>query len=97
MDKVAKPRISGKEATYVAMSAAKYPPVHISEADKADLNTDPTGATAQIPVPIDGTGDGPERRKAPPRVRKPSPMHNQYLAPTPDPGRLSRPTSRGLR
>jgi hypothetical protein len=30
-----KSRISGKEATYLAMEAAKYPPVRISAADNS--------------------------------------------------------------
>jgi hypothetical protein len=38
----------------------------------------------KLPAPVsDQPGDG-ERRQAPPRVRKPSPIHDQYLAPTPD-------------
>jgi hypothetical protein len=35
-------------------------------------------------VPVKDTPDNSERRKAPPRVRKPSAIHDQYLAPTTD-------------
>jgi hypothetical protein len=77
-----KSRISGKEAAYVA--AAKYPPVHISEVDSSANGSDGAAAMEKLPAPVsDQPGDG-KRRQAPPRVRKPSPIHDQYLAPTPD-------------
>jgi len=76
MDKVTKPRISGKQATYVALAAVKYPPVRVGAAEDS--------STSNLPAPADGMGDGGNQRKAPPRVRKPSPTNNQYLAPTAD-------------
>jgi hypothetical protein len=79
-----KSRISGKDAAYVALDAAKYPPVHISEVDSSANGSDGAAAMEKLPAPVsDQPGDG-ERRQAPPRVRKPSPIHDQYLAPTPD-------------
>jgi hypothetical protein len=79
-----KSRISGKEATYVAMDAAKYPPVNISESDNSADGSDEAEVTGGLPAPVNDTLDGGERRKAPPRVRKPSAIHDQYLAPTAD-------------
>ena len=84
MAKDEKSRISGKEATYLAMEAAKYPPVHISELDNSADGLDGAKVTENLPVPVKDTPDNSERRKAPPRVRKPSAIHDQYLAPTPD-------------
>jgi hypothetical protein len=70
------PRIRGKEATYVAMEAAKRGPIRL------DAPNDVTQTTGPMPsVGRDGEG-GP--RKGPPRVRKPSPHHDRCLAPTPD-------------
>ena len=83
-DKVEKPRISGKEATHVAMEAQEYGPVRICAADDSTPNTNEPPDKAQVPAPMNGTPDGGHARKAPPRVRKPSPLHDQYLAPTPD-------------
>ena len=83
-DKTEKPRISGKEATHVAMEAQEYGPVRICAADDSmSQSKDPADKT-QVPAPINGAPDGGHARKAPPRVRKPSPLHDQYLAPTPD-------------
>jgi hypothetical protein len=79
-----KSRISGKEATYLAMEAAKYPPVRISAADNSAQGSNVAEVTENLPAPIKDAQDNCERRKAPPRVRKPSPIHDQYLAPTPD-------------
>jgi hypothetical protein len=50
--------------------------------------------TDNLPAPIKDTPTASERRKAPPRVRKPSPIHDQYLAPTRT-GPGSRPASTG--
>jgi hypothetical protein len=80
----AKPRISGKEATYVAMEAQKYPPVHIDQSDSADPSTETAEAPTQVPATVDGPAEGSRRRKAPPRVCKPSRQHDRFLAPTPD-------------
>jgi hypothetical protein len=52
-----KSRISGKEATYVALAAAKYPPVKIGAPDNSEQSSDPTQTTPNLPAPIDGSGD----------------------------------------
>jgi hypothetical protein len=83
-EKAEKPRISGKEATQVAMEAQEYGPVRICAADDATSNSNGPVDKAQVPAQTNGTPDGDHVRKAPPRVRKPSPLHDQYLAPTPD-------------
>jgi hypothetical protein len=69
-----KSRISGKTATYVALEALKRRPIRLLAPDGAQ---EPPGAL----VP---SGGPDKERKAPPRVRKPSPLHDQCLAPTPD-------------
>jgi hypothetical protein len=73
-----KPHISGKEATYVAMEAAKRSPIHVKAADDTNL-------AATIPPTVSiGRGGVPDKRKAPPRIRKPSLLNDQCLAPTSD-------------
>jgi hypothetical protein len=84
MDKVTKSRISGKEATYVALAAAKYPPVRVGASEDSSQSPEATQTTPNLPAPVEGSTAADGQRKAPPRVRKPSPMHNQYLAPTAD-------------
>ena len=80
-----KPRISGKDATNVAMEAEKYGPVQIGPSDSSAPSSDTDQVVAQVPARTDGTGDGSKPHKAPPpRVRKPSPIHDHFLAPTPD-------------
>ena len=72
-----------RSATNVAMEAEKYGPVHIGASDSSAPDSDQE--VVQVPAPADGTRDGSNPRKAPPpRVRKPSPIHDQFLAPTPD-------------
>ena len=83
-DKTEKPRISGKEATHAAMEAEKYGPIRIHAADDPRPNSNEPADMAQVPAQVKGTPDGGHARKAPPRVRKPSPQHDQLLAPTPD-------------
>ena len=83
-DKAEKPRISGKEATHAAMEAEKYGPIRIRAADDSRPNSNEPADMAQVPAQVKGTPDGGHARKAPPRVRKPSPQHDQFLAPTPD-------------
>ena len=83
-EKTEKPRISGKEATQVAMEAQKYAPVRIGASDDSTANSDEPADKAQVPAEVNGAPDGGHARKAPPRVRKPSPLHDQYLAPTSD-------------
>jgi hypothetical protein len=77
-----KSRISGKEATYVALAAAKYPPTRISASDNSSQNSEAIQVTPNLPTPVAENAN--DHRKAPPRVRKPSPINNQCLAPTPD-------------
>jgi hypothetical protein len=79
-DKTEKPRISGKEATHAAMEAEKYGPIRIRAADDSRPKSNEPADMAQVK----GALDGGHARKAPPRVRKPSPQHDQFLAPTPD-------------
>jgi hypothetical protein len=79
-----KSRISGKEATYVAMAANKYPPVKIGAPDNSEQSSEATQTTPNLPAPVDGAGAADGQRRAPPRVHKPSPNNNQCLAPTAD-------------
>jgi hypothetical protein len=72
MDDDDKPRISGKTATHVAMEAAKRGPIHVDQ------------VATDAPVPADGPQIAAGPRKAPPRLRKPSPLNDQCLAPTAD-------------
>jgi hypothetical protein len=68
---MAKSRIPGKEATYVAREALKRRPIGLVPSDGVQESQGALVAPAQ-------------GRKAPPRVRKPSPLHDQCLAPTAD-------------
>jgi stress-induced morphogen len=69
-----KSRISGKTATYVALEALKRRPIRLLAPDEAQ----------EPPVALVPSGGPDKERKAPPRLRKPSPLHDQCLAPTPD-------------
>jgi hypothetical protein len=72
------PRISGKDATYVAMEARQRGPIRL----EAPPDVDPTCSSVPAPsAPMAVTGAD---QKAPPRVRKPSPLNDQCLAPTAD-------------
>jgi hypothetical protein len=84
MAKETKSRISGKEATHVALEAQKYGPLHIGASDNLVPSSETTQTMAKLPIPVDDAREVNERRKAPPRVRKPSPQHDQCVAPTPD-------------
>jgi hypothetical protein len=77
-----KPRISGKDATDVAIEAEKYGPVQIGPSDSSAPSPDTEQVVRQVPAPADGTSK--QHKAAPPRVRKPSPIHDHFLAPTPD-------------
>ena len=79
-----KSRISGKLATHLAMAAGKYPPVQIGAPDDLPQSSEATQTIANLPAPIVWAPEADSQRKAPPRVRKPSPIHDQYLAPTAD-------------
>ena len=76
-----KARISGKDATNVALEAQKYGPIAIGAAEQ----TAPTDISDKAQVPaVEGRNSAETRRAPPPRVRKPSPQNDQYLAPTSD-------------
>jgi hypothetical protein len=72
--KTEKSRISGKDAVYVALDAAKYPPLHISEVDSSANGSDGAAVMEKLPAPVSDQPDAGEQRQAPPRVRKPSPI-----------------------
>jgi hypothetical protein len=79
-------RISGKIAARLAEEAARnYPPVKIESPGNAAGSAEDAAAapTAQLPARADAARSE-NRRNPPPRVRKPSPIHHQYLAPTSD-------------
>jgi len=69
-------RITGKQATYVALEAAKRTPIRLEAATE---NQEPPSSA--LVAPREHVDD---ERKAPPRVRKPSPMHDRCVAPTTD-------------
>src|SRR6202048_837266 len=71
---IVKSRISGKDATTIAREALKRRPIPLLAAEGVEQ---PPGAL----VPSDGLE---QERKTPPRVRKPSPLNDQCVAPTPD-------------
>jgi hypothetical protein len=72
-------RISGKDATYVALEASKRGPVCLEPSGEA--------APAQV-IDLSMRSSGPEttpgERTPPPRLRKPSPGNDKCLAPTQD-------------
>jgi hypothetical protein len=84
MTDTTKSRISGKQATYVAMAASKYPPVQIGAPDDSSQSQKATETTPNLPAVVNGAPESGCQQKPPPRVRKPSPNNNQCLAPTPD-------------
>src|SRR2546429_415872 len=71
------------EQSSEATQTPQYPPVKIGAPDNSEQSSEATQTTPNLPAPVDGSG-GDGQRRAPPRVRKPSPNNNQYLAPTPD-------------
>ena len=82
-----KSSIDGKKATYAALSAQQYPPVQIEAPENTAADSETGEKADNLPVSAtdaaqDIREDAP--RTAPPRVRKPSPINNQYLAPTSD-------------
>jgi len=78
-----KPRISGKDAANIALEAQKYKPIQIQMAEGPPASPDPGSEAARVPI-TELRRNGTKQRKAPPRVRKPSPQQHQFLAPTPD-------------
>jgi hypothetical protein len=70
---IVKSRISGKDADTVARHALKRHPIRLA----------PEGVQ-EPPVALVPSDGLEQERKAPPRVRKPSPLNDQCLAPTPD-------------
>jgi hypothetical protein len=83
-EKTEKPRISGKDATQIAIEAQEYSPVRIGAAEHSTPKANDLADKAQIPAPLNSTLEAGHARKTPPRVRKPSALHDQFLAPTPD-------------
>jgi hypothetical protein len=74
-ERSSKSRISGKDATAIAQEALKRPPIQLlASADGAQ----------ESPGALVPSGGPDQARTAPPRVRKPSPLTDQCLAPTPD-------------
>jgi hypothetical protein len=82
--KTEKSRISGKDAAYVALDAAKYPPVRITESDNPAQSSVEAEGADKLPALVNDKLDAIDQRQEPPRVRKPSPIHDRYLAPTQD-------------
>jgi hypothetical protein len=78
MEPIEKPRITGKQATQVAMEAVKRRPIRLAASDQVQ---EPSSA---LVLTSDGSENVSDERKAPPRVRKPSPHNDQCLAPTAD-------------
>jgi len=78
-----KTRISGKDATNVELEAQKYGPIAIGAPEQAAPTEGGISEKAQVPA-VEGNRNSTETRRAPPRVRKPSPQNDQYLAPTSD-------------
>ena len=68
--KEAKPRISGKEAAYVALEALKRRPIQLQAPDGVQ-----EPVVALVPA-----GGADQERKAPPRVHKPSPNNDLCVA-----------------
>jgi hypothetical protein len=84
-----KTRISGKDATHTAIEAQKYGPVRMHAAESQSLSNN-TSEGVQVPA-LASSQQATAERKSPPRVCKPSPTHDQYLAPTPNlPGHRAR-------
>jgi hypothetical protein len=84
-------RITGKDAAYAALDQLKYPPVKIERANtaaaspqKAAAETTPSRAATESTQQIDKAPNAVNPRTAPPRVRKPSPIHPRICAPTGD-------------
>jgi hypothetical protein len=77
-------RLSGKDATYAAMDAAKYPPVKIEKYEEPREQANGLGEAERLPALVDQPNAPEVRRRASPRVRKPSAMNDHFLAPTAD-------------
>jgi len=80
-------RISGKDATNAALDAKRYPPVKIEASGDTKGPAEGTRTESNIAKFGDGADNAllpAKRRNPPPRVRKPSPSNEQYLAPTND-------------
>ena len=80
--------ISGKDATNIAIESDRRGPIQLQPlpADGEPNNVDMIPGSA-IPASANAGSLAQQptsRRKAPPRVRKPSPRNDQCLAPTPD-------------
>jgi hypothetical protein len=71
-------RINGAEATHVAMEASERGPITLESSAQPDPTKGDTPAQSGVLQRV------PAGRRAPPRVRKPSPHHDRCLAPTAD-------------
>jgi hypothetical protein len=77
-----KRRIDGKDATYIALAQQKYPPLTIERSTETDSPNDSgREASARLPERADNSAITRKRRTPPPRVRKPSSVHDKYEAP----------------
>src|SRR5258707_260694 len=72
------PRINGAEAVRVAMEASKRGPISLEGSAKPDPTEGDAPAQSRALQVVAAS------RRAPPRVRKPSPHHDRCLAPTAD-------------
>lgn len=79
-------RLSGRDATNAAIDAQKYPPVKVEAPGDEVHITEPGPGTdiAQLQLEGDITLTPKDGRNPPPRLQKPSPQHDHYLAPTND-------------
>jgi hypothetical protein len=73
-----RPRISGKDATNLALEGSKRGPVRLEPSGDAG------GDIISLPSPTGTAEMGLGQRKPPPRVRKPSPTNDRCLAPASD-------------
>jgi hypothetical protein len=81
-DERKKSRISGRDATRLALDQQKYPPVNIEPStDGAGSSTKQSGAEARLPERAHNSAIARVRRTPPPRIRKPSALHEKYEAP----------------
>jgi hypothetical protein len=84
-----KNRLSGRDATYAALDALKYPPVKLeAPGDEVVITESPPGPNIaqidQLPFDEGSALTTKNDRGPPPRLLKPSPKHARYLVPTND-------------
>jgi hypothetical protein len=69
MAKDKKPRISGKDGAYVALDAARYPPVHIGASDKSAESSDEGEVLEKLPARVRDQSDAEPRSMSPGHVK----------------------------